>query len=75
MAPVTYVAENCLIWHHGRRGPWSCGGLLSQHRGMLEAVRQEWVGGLGSIFLETRGRGGGVEKRPGRRTTFENANK
>jgi hypothetical protein len=34
MAPATYLAEDCLI--NGRGGPWSCGGLMPQHREILE---------------------------------------
>jgi hypothetical protein len=28
MAPAAYVAEDGLVGHHGRRGPWSCEGLM-----------------------------------------------
>jgi hypothetical protein len=34
MAPDTYVAEDGLVGHNGRRGSWSCEGLMSQCRGM-----------------------------------------
>jgi hypothetical protein len=34
MAPAAYVAEDGLIWHQIRRGPWPCKGLIPQCRGM-----------------------------------------
>ena len=37
---------------NGRGGPWSHGGLMPQHRGMLE-----WVEGWGSTFIEAKGMG------------------
>jgi hypothetical protein len=34
MAPATYEAEGGLLDINGRRGPWSCEGLMSQCREM-----------------------------------------
>jgi hypothetical protein len=34
MAPAADVAEDALSAINGRRGPWSCEGLMSQCRGM-----------------------------------------
>ena len=45
MDPVVFVAEDGLIRHQRERGPWSCEGLMPQHRGMLwcEAGVCRWV--------------------------------
>ena len=34
MTPAAYVAEDDLVGINGRRGPWSCEGLMPQYRGM-----------------------------------------
>jgi hypothetical protein len=34
MALAAYVAEDGLISHQWRRGPWSCEGSMPQYRGM-----------------------------------------
>jgi hypothetical protein len=41
---------------NGRRGSWTCGGLILQHRGVLRGVRQERVSGWGSTPIEAKGR-------------------
>jgi hypothetical protein len=34
MAPAAYVAEDGLVGHNGRRGPWSCEGYMAQYKGI-----------------------------------------
>ena len=34
MTPAVYVAEDGLIWHQWKGGPWSCEGVMCQHKGM-----------------------------------------
>jgi hypothetical protein len=46
VALAIYVAEDGLVCHQGRRGPWSCEGSRPQYRGMLGPGMG--VGGLGS---------------------------
>jgi hypothetical protein len=44
---------------NGRRGPWSCGGLILQCRRMLKQWGRMggWVGGWESTLTEAKGRG------------------
>ena len=44
MAPVAYEAEDCLIWHQWRTGPWSWEGSLGEGQGVEVGV-SGWVGG------------------------------
>jgi hypothetical protein len=46
MSLAAYVAEDGLVAHYGRRGPWSCKDSMSQYRGM--PVPEVGVGGLGN---------------------------
>jgi hypothetical protein len=67
LVALIYVAEDGLVGHQGRRGPWSCEGSMSQYRGMLEPGKG--VRGLGST-----GRGGNrefSEGKLGKGITFE----
>ena len=45
VAPATYVAENGLIQHQWKGGPWSCGGLMPHGEGLWnsEVGVGEWV--------------------------------
>ena len=46
----------------GKGGPWSCGGLMLQCRGMLEWWgRSGWVGELGNTLLEAKEMGERVD--------------
>jgi hypothetical protein len=56
MAPDTYVSEDSFFDINGRGNPWSCGGLMPQHRGMLEPWSESWWE-LGSILIEVKGMG------------------
>jgi hypothetical protein len=48
MALAAYVAENGLVSHQGRRGPWSCEGSMPQYRGLSGPGRGSgWVGEQG----------------------------
>jgi hypothetical protein len=60
MAPAAYVAEDGLVWHNGRRGPWS-------YEGLIDAPglgNQRWGGGVGGWVeeypLRSRGKGDGI---------------
>ena len=49
----TEGAEGALSDINGRRGPWSCEGLISQCRGMLgQPAKWKWIGGWGSPLTE-----------------------
>jgi hypothetical protein len=48
MAPAGYVAENCPIWHHFEGNPLVLWRLDDPGEGNARALRQEWVGELGS---------------------------
>jgi hypothetical protein len=50
MAPATYVAEDGLVDHQLRRGPWSCEGSRPQYRRMPGP-------GMGVGGLESKGEG------------------
>ena len=52
MSLAACVAEDGLVGISGRRGPWSCEGLMPQCRGMpAQGGEREWLGG-GSILIE-----------------------
>jgi hypothetical protein len=40
MPLVAYVAEDGLVGHHLRRGPWTCEDYMPQHRGMPGSGRR-----------------------------------
>jgi hypothetical protein len=44
MSLAAYVAEDGLIGHHWRRGPWSCKDYMPQYSGNARARKWEWVG-------------------------------
>jgi len=72
MAPATYVAEACLIWHQCRKSHLVLCRLVAHRRGDASGVRWEW---LREYTLRGKGEEGWggriVEGRLGRRTTFE----
>ena len=48
MALAAYVAEDELVRHNGRRGPWSCEGSMPQYSGMPGlGNRSGWIGEQG----------------------------
>jgi hypothetical protein len=56
IAPATYVEEEGLIWQQ-----WEGRCLVlwrpdATEKGNARRVRREWMGGLGSNLLETKGR-------------------
>ena len=57
MAPDTYVAEMTLPDSNARGGPWSRGGLMPQHREMLEPQwgGRVWVGWGEPSYWQRRG--------------------
>jgi hypothetical protein len=42
---------------NGRRGPWSCEGLMPYCRGNARVGRQEGLGGWGNTLIEAGGGG------------------
>jgi hypothetical protein len=44
MAPTTYVAEDCFIWHQWKGRPSVLCRLVAPEKGDAGGVRQEWVG-------------------------------
>jgi hypothetical protein len=61
MAPTTYVAENCLIWH-----PWEGMHLVlwrldAPEKGDAKRVEVGIGGYVGGILLEAKERGNGVK--------------
>jgi hypothetical protein len=44
LAPATYVAEDCLIWHHWKRRRLILWRLVAQRKEDISGVRQECVG-------------------------------
>ena len=76
MAQAAYVADFALSGNNGRRGLWSCKGLMSQCREtQVWGSRSGWVVGWVNTLVETREEGcdrvfWGRED-PGKGTTFE----
>ena len=60
MAPATYVAEYCLIWHQWEGRTFILGRLDAPVKEDARVVRQEWVGRQRSTLLEAKGRGNGM---------------
>lgn len=61
MAPAAHVAEDGLVGHQWRRGPWFCQGSNLQYRGMsgkggrkgwVELLIDEWRGGWDRWFMD-----------------------
>jgi hypothetical protein len=59
MAPATYVAEDCLIWHHWDRRSLILWRLDAPAKRNARRERQECEGGWVSTFLEAKMRGMG----------------
>jgi hypothetical protein len=59
MAPAGYVAEDCHIGHHWEGSPLILWRLDNPGLGNARALRQEWVRGSGSTFMEA-GKGMGI---------------
>jgi hypothetical protein len=69
MAPATYIAGNCLIWHQWEVKPLVLWKLDAPAKVDARGVKWEWVGEWGSTLLEAKGVGVfGVRPRRG---TFE----
>jgi len=76
MAPVSYVAENGLVGHQWRRGPWSCEDSMPQCMGNATVGKRErksgWVGECPHRSRGKRGWDRGLlERKPGKGITFE----
>jgi len=59
MAPPTYVAEHCLICHQWEERHLVLWKPDTLEKGNARGVRQEWVVGWESTFVEAKGKGTG----------------
>jgi hypothetical protein len=59
MAPTTYVAEECLIWHQWEGRHFVLWRLDAPAKGDARGVSQEWVGGVTLLEAKERWRGEG----------------
>jgi hypothetical protein len=74
MAPATYVAENCLIWHQWEVRHLVTWRLDAPEKGDARGVMQELVAGRGSTLLEAKRRENGgefLDKETEKGITFE----
>ena len=62
LAPAAYVANDSLTWHQWKKSPLVLWRLTDLTWGNARTLRQEWVGGWGSILTEAGGgqRGWGI---------------
>jgi hypothetical protein len=64
MALAAYVADDGLVGHQWRQGPWSCDGSIPQYRGMSgPGCGSGWVGEQGEGRGEVKGIFGGKTKK------------
>jgi hypothetical protein len=50
MSQVAYIAEDGLVGHQWRRGPWYCEDHMPQYRGMPGPVCGSWGAGRGDVI-------------------------